>query len=415
MVVEGGRITGLGPNAQVRVPPRAQVVDGTGKYLIPGLWDMHVHVAKGGRPALPAYVLNGVTSVRDMGGDFALVQAWRDEIARGTLLGPRIKTAGPILEARWNYDRMAARTRNVEPIHRTRVPVGVIEDAERVVDSLARLGVDFLKVRTVQSRNTYRAIAAAARRHGLMLTGHAPPYPVQEIVAGGQRSVEHGLARPLSALPDSERTFALRELPGAGVAMVTTLVNFPSSLLVPVGDVRAALDDSVGRAHPGMRFVGRGLRDDWLEQASERGPDTTGALPAYFAQTVQTMRELHRAGVTIMPGTDVAVLLVYPGSSLHEELALLVEQVGMTPMEAIVSATSKPAAFFGMQAQLGTIAPGRIADLVLLDRNPLENIRHTREIAGVVQGGAYLSRDALRAIDGAVTALVAHPATASRP
>jgi hypothetical protein len=248
-----------------------------------------------------------------------------------------------------------------------------------------------------------------------MLTGHAPPYPVQEIVAGGQRSVEHGLARPLSALPDSERTFALRELPGAGVAMVTTLVNFPSSLLVSAGDVRAALDDSVGRAHPGCGSSAAGSATTGWSRRRSAAPIRPGRCPRTSRRPVQTMRELHRAGVTIMPGTDVAVLLVYPGSSLHEELALLVEQVGMTPMEAIVSATSKPAAFFGMQAQLGTIAPGRIADLVLLDRNPLESIRHTREIAGVVQGGAYLSRDALRAIDGAVTALAARPATASRP
>ncbi len=166
VVVADNRITELGRSGKVRVPKGAQVVDAKGKFLIPGLWDMHVHLAKAGANTLPLFIANGVTSVRDMGGDYVEVLKWKKEVSAGTRLGPRIKTAGPILESSSNLERMK-RERTIEPVERTRIGVPNPEAATAIVDSVAKLGVDFLKIRTVASLETYRAIVQAAKRNNL--------------------------------------------------------------------------------------------------------------------------------------------------------------------------------------------------------------------------------------------------------
>src|SRR5262245_26665438 len=176
VVIAGGRIAAIGENGKTPVPKGARVIDASGKYLIPGLWDMHVHLAKAGENTLPLFIANGVTGVRDMGGDGALVLKWRDEIAAGKRTGPRIKAAGPILESARNVERMK-REGTVEPVDRFRVGVAGPEEAENVVERLAKLGVDFIKIRTVASPETYRAIAAAARKRNLALVGHAAVAP----------------------------------------------------------------------------------------------------------------------------------------------------------------------------------------------------------------------------------------------
>src|SRR5688572_8483470 len=143
VLVREGRITAVGPVAQVAIPAGAHVVDGGGRFLIPGLWDMHVHLSKGGEVTLPVFVATGVTGVRDMGGDFAEVGRWRHEVAAGRRLGPRIRAAGPMLESAAYVERRL-RSRTVEPVARMRAAVAGPADAARVVDSLAALGVDFI-------------------------------------------------------------------------------------------------------------------------------------------------------------------------------------------------------------------------------------------------------------------------------
>lgn len=184
VLVQGGRIVHLGKDATVRAPAGARMIDARGKYLMPGLWDMHVHVAKAGSSSLSLFVANGITSVRDMGGDFAMIRALRDSVRTGTRVGPRIMTPGPMLEDAANVSRML-REGTVEPVARFRVPVATTADAERVVDSLSKLGVDFVKIRTVASREIYLAIGSAVRRHGLTLVGHMVSTP-EEILACGR-------------------------------------------------------------------------------------------------------------------------------------------------------------------------------------------------------------------------------------
>ncbi len=393
VIVSGRRIVAVASDNAVRAPAGARVVDARGKYLIPGLWDMHVHLAKAGAQSLGLFVANGVTSVRDMGGDFAMIRALRDSVHVGQRVGPRIKTPGPILEDPANVARML-RDGTVEPVARFRAPVATAADAERVVDSIARLGVDFVKVRTVASPEVYLAIGRAVRRHGLTLVGHMVSTP-DDILAANQRSVEHVILAQLGALPPTERRRAIQAFVAAGIGMVPTLVVGEKSLFVPDSLAAALVGDSAGRLDARRRYVAGYLVADWQEQIAERtqGPPVPWATIVPGLLSLQ--REIHAAGARMLPGTDVATALLYPGFSLHEELEQMVRHLGMTPAQALVSATRYPAEFFGMQDLLGTIGPGKLADLVLLDADPLVDIRNTTKLGGVVANGRYLDRAAL--------------------
>jgi len=402
VVVHGGRITAIDSAGRVALPAGATVVDGRDKFLIPGLWDMHVHLAKAGAPSLSLFLANGVTSVRDMGGDFAAVRAWRAEIAAGARVGPRIRTAGPILENAARVRRMKKRG-TVEPVDRYRASVADTIDARRVVDSVAALGADFIKVRTVASDEVYRAIASATRRRGLTLAAHGDIASPEAMLAAGQRSMEHAIYPSLQKRDPQTRTRLVRELADAGVAIVPTMVNYYQWLIVPASDARRIVEDSAGRIDPRRRYISGYLLEDWREQVAERDGVTDALirrfyLPRAYRSVLRDFRELHRAGVRILPGTDVGVALQYPGFSLRDELTFFVDTIGMTPMEALVSATRSAAEFSGQLDSLGTVTIGKLADLVLLEADPLVDIRNVGRIHAVIARGNVFDRAALAAM-----------------
>jgi len=397
VLIRNGRIVSLAPAGTIEVSESAQILDGAGKYLLPGFWDTHVHLSKIGPTALPLFVANGVTGVRDMGSDFAEVSLWREEIEVGLRIGPRIITPGPMVETAANVARMKSEG-VVEPVERVRAAVTSVEHASVVIDSLAALGVDFIKVRTFESPEALAALAGATADAGLAFTGHTFGLMPGQIVAIGFHTVEHFLFPTLDELEPELRVEAFRELAEAGIAVVPTMTTWHESLTQPtdeVGEIAAGRGDPLD---PRIRFISPSLRADWLEQAAERNEPAPFDINVLLESTIRNLREMQAAGVTILPGSDAAIVLIVPGFSLHDELSHLVADVGMTPHEAIIASTRQSAALFGLADEVGTIQPGKRADLVLLNANPLDDINNTRSIAGVIVNGRLFDRNELDAM-----------------
>jgi len=396
VLVRDDRIDYVGPTPALPSVPDAHIVDGSGRFLIPGLIDMHTHVSKTRASSLSLLVAHGVTTVRDLGGDHEELLRWRREIDAATRIGPRLLIAGPYLESATNAARQHATPvrEMVEPAERTRIGVATPADADRIVATIAARGVDHLKIRTTTDRETYLAIGAVAARHGLALAGHVQPYPLDDILGSGQASIEHGFYPPLDERPGLDRRAFFTRLAAAGVAIVPTLV-----VLERMG---TADDETLKRAVAeaetptgGKRRLSAYLRAEWREQLAEQSPELRTLYRRLQESNLRDLRDMRAAGVRILAGTDIGVLNIVPGESLHEELKLLVRDANLSPLDALRAATRDAAACLGREQEIGTIAGGRRADLVLLDANPLADITHVTRISAVVLRGRLFDRAAL--------------------
>ena len=394
VAVRDGRIVYVGPTAGLPALPDAQAIDGTGRFLVPGLIDMHTHVSKTRGSSLGLLVAHGVTTVRDMGGDHAELLRWRQEIVAGQRLGPRLVIAGPYLESAKNAARQHGTPPQemIEPVERTRIGVGTPADADRIIAQIAARGVDHLKIRTVEDRTTYLAIGAAARRHGLALTGHFQPLPFDDFFASGQRSIEHAFVPSLQERPAAERSAFIGRVARERIALVPTLVVLENLGGPDDASLKAGVE-AVEKS--GRRLLSAYLRAEWREQLAEQGADRRKVYGELHQSARRDFAEMRAAGVRILAGTDIGVLNIVPGRSLHDELALLVRDIGMTPHEALLAATVHAAAVMGLDRELGSIATGRQADMILLDANPLDDIGHISRISGVVLRGRYFDRTGL--------------------
>ena len=399
VLTDGGRIVSVTASAAFGVPTRTRVVDGTAKYLIPGLWDAHVHLSYVGACALPVFVANGVTSVRDAGARLDEIVPWRAQIARGELPGPQIRTAGPNIESGAWLDLAYGLAPTSDPIWHwgQRLRMNGPANAAIVVDSLARAGVDFVKFRNLP-RESFLALAAEARRRGLRLAGHAPKGTTLEAAAAaGLGSVEHAetVTLALASAPEADRLRTLAVIARAGMFVTPTLVTEVTLWLTSDSVARAILADSAGARDSRRRYVSRRTLNLWTHALvlNKKGADESVDWQALYRRHVADMRLARRAGVRFLAGSDVGALTgLYPGTGLHEELGLLVRDVGLTPLEALRSATTAPAAFFGMEQAMGTVAPGMAADLVLLDADPLADVGNMRRIRAVMVGGRLFDR-----------------------
>ncbi|MFL5381446.1 MAG: amidohydrolase family protein [Longimicrobiaceae bacterium] len=388
VLVEGSRIVAAGPAAGVRVPAGARVVDGTGKYLIPGLWDMHTHITYA-HAGLSLMLANGVTGIRDMGAErFATAKGWRDSIAAGQLLGPRMRISSPVVEsARW-----LAAVRRIEVYRaalRERFGPGSPEEAVRWVDSVAALGADHVKVRNWPAPEIAFALVTRAKERGLPVYAHAN----RPFAPRGVASYEHGIF-PALAVSDSERATLFRGWAARGVAFVPTTVTWAGRLL-PVDSLLARFD----RARtPAYRYLPPAMLQQWREEIEARKFETPFDYPPLFAADLRNFREMRALGIPLLAGADAPSIGIVPGFSLHDELERFVSVIGMTPREALHSATLAPAQFMGMVDSLGSVQAGKVADLVLLDADPLADIGNTRRIRAVIANGRLLDRAALDAL-----------------
>jgi imidazolonepropionase-like amidohydrolase len=409
VVITGDHITSVSETTDFQLPKNARVIDATGQYLIPGLWDMHVHSAfgdwfPGGRDIiLPLFIANGVTGVRDMGGDVPVLLEWRKEIASGRNIGPRMVISGPMLDGYLPNGKLR---------FPSSIAISTPASAVAAVDSLKTQGVDFIKVQSVISHDAYLAAAVEAHKQGLPIVGHVPDkVRIQEVVQAGQKSIEH-LMGIFEGCSTEEDRFIKGE--GSLKLLLTTqdqrrcdslikLLAQNQTWQVPTLAWQRGgtfLDQRDLKHEPLDKYVPAYWRDvTWHRFTDEMMPDLLrdplALRQEYFAHNLQMVGALHRAGVPFMAGTDTAPgVYIMPGFSLHDELANFVE-AGFTPMESLQTATSNPARFLGMEASFGSVEPGKIADLVLLSANPLEDIRNTRKISIVVANGQLFDRAAL--------------------
>jgi len=403
VIVRADRIAAVGPAGSTAIPPGARVVEGAGKYLMPGLIEMHAHLSKARGSSLGLFVANGITTLRDMGGDHEELLRWRREIVSGARVGPRVLIAGPYLESASNIARMRKDPPDarVEPFERIRIAVGSPEDARRIVAELSARELDFLKIRTTQNVETYRAINEAAAAHGLTVVGHVA-YDPQTVLEAGQDGIEHSFLPPTSDAEREARKAIWKQFAARGVPIVPTLVAFTEGTFPPIDHLRAMVADDGERADPRRRYVSRFMLLDWREQFLETSAERQQALKKIWEPIVGALRDMHAAGMDLLVGSDVAVLNVFPGFTLHDELERFVATLGLTPAETLDRATRRSATFLGIDRETGTIEPGKVADLVLLEANPLDDIRHTRRIAGVVLRGTFYDRAGLERVLAAV-------------
>lgn len=400
VIISGDRIGEIGEPGKVSIPPGAQTVDGSGKYLLPGLWDMHMHLSLVSDLAFPLLLANGVTGVCDMGGDLDQIDQWREQIAKGKRLGPRIIRAGPVLDG----------PRKEEGLYR--LTINNPAEAGPAVESLKKRGVDFIKVYHFLSPDSYFALADEAKKQGISFSGHIPNgVSPQEASDAGQRRLEHTavLLQSLIALEKNKEGRTQKQLTADafdklageegsalfqamaknGTWHTPTLVVAQSFLLRP--EMAAKQDDR-------RKYIAAITKEHWEKHnpvpqnvSAEDMAERKKALEKMF-HVVGAMR---RAGVSILAGTDPPTRDVFPGFSLHDELGLLVK-AGLSPLEAVQAATLNAVKCLGISDSHGTVEIGKIADLLLLDADPLAAIANTQKIAAVIVAGKFLPKAALQ-------------------
>jgi hypothetical protein len=412
VVIAGSTITDVGKTAEVAIPKGARVLDVAGAYLIPGLWDMHVHLFTDGRYnwAFPLLVANGITGIREMGTDLPIerIHHVRQEIASGARVGPRTAWTGRILDGAGTGYPIAAEVS--QPV-----------EGRRLVRLYKQQGADFIKVHDLLSRDTYLAIVDEAKREKIPLVGH-PPFSATVVEASdlGQHSIEHlkdvlvSASRDESSLRDQVRQVANQPTPNVSRTRAEILAidsydaNKAASLFTRfvrngtwhtptlVNKLTLAEADRAS-ARDSWKYVPRSLQERWL-RTWPKAPAVADdhGRSKYVRASADLTAALDRAGVQLLAGTDSPNPYV-PGFARQGELELMVEG-GMTPLDALRTATINPARFLKKERELGTIEKGKLADLVLLYANPLQNISNVKRIAAVVVNGRLLERTALDAL-----------------
>jgi len=430
VVIADGRIVAVGPAESITFDKTAHVVDARGKFVMPGLWDMHVHLAGvNADPSwskdtlLPLLLANGITGVRDMGGDLTALLAWKRDVESGALLGPHILASGPWLASRGKPSA-------------EQIPVANAEEARAAVRDLKQRGADFIKIISLPSREAFFAVADEARRQNISFVGHLPlEVGAVEASNAGMRSIEHFFysefvlsfsshedelrKRLLEARKngdaaawektelEADATYSeekaaslFQTLKKNGTWVTPTL----ASLAITSHPEAWKLDDS------NLDYVPPSLAKEWRDSLNDEQMKKGAAqLGRLSANDWKLTREMHRAGLPLLVGSDSLDPFVFPGDSLHRELAEFV-RAGFTPMEALQAATRGAAQFLGREKELGMIESGKMADLVLLDANPVENISNTRRIFAVIRNGQYLDRAALDVLLARAAAAAVPPA-----
>jgi imidazolonepropionase-like amidohydrolase len=423
-LVSGTHIAAVGPSSSIAIPRGAKIVDGSGKFLIPGLADMHLHLTGSGEPdgsrdfLLPLLIANGITTVRDMGGKVEFLKKLRGEIASGARLGPQIFFTGPYLDGN-------------PPSFQPSIVVENAAEGIAAVDKLTAEGVDFIKVQSRLQPEGYFAIASESKQLGIRFVGHVPDsITVAQASDAGQASIEHltgvllGCSTREEVLrqrqlnhPNKETASQAREreriwqrdlLNSYSETKAAALVRkfavnhtWQVPTLVLLMDLVYLTPSTIHEIDPRLKYVPQSVQTVWKQGRDELLRNANAQDFQHRTESAERSLEIvgkmNAAGVRLMAGTDSAAPNVFPGFGLQEELTYLV-QAGLTPLQALQAATTGPAEFLGKTNEQGRIATGQRADLVLLDADPLRDIRNTQQIRAVVLNGKLLDRSDLDAL-----------------
>ena len=415
IAVSGDTIRAVGPDRAVaRRYPAFRSYEASGKFVMPGLWDMHMHfgggpeLAEENKNLLPLYVAYGVTSVRDCAADISdSVLVWRSDIAARRLMGPTIYTSGPKLEG-------------YKPLWKGTIEVGTRAEVNAALDRLQAMRVDFVKITdNTLKPDIFLYAVQEAKRRGVKSSAHTPyALTIVQAADAGLSSIEHidylikagspkeaqiGADYAAGKLTYGEASDAFvetfdpayakrmyRRLAKRGIAVTPTL---------NMGRILAYLDREDHSKDPALAYIGPGLRKtyDWrVERAAKATPEQVAARHKEYELSAKVLPMLVEAGIPILAGTDAGYLnsFNYPGQGIHDELQRYFE-AGLTPQQALISATITGPAFLGHSDRYGAVSPGKAADLLILDANPLQSISATRSIRAVVLHGKLLDRAGL--------------------
>jgi len=395
VLVEDERIAAIAPSGEIDVPDGAERIDGTGRFLMPGLAEMHGHIPgsedrRYAEDILFLYVSNGVTTVRGMAGD-PLHLELREQTASGELTGPTIYAAGPALSG----------SNSATP-----------DAAERAVRERHAAGYDLLKV-VEMPPDSYERVASTAHRLGMPFAGHIPErVGLSGALDARQTSIDHldryveFMVPGYESMPDREAGFfgsGLVDLADPGriqEAISRTLEagtwNVPTLSLVEHLASPEPAENMI--RWPEMRYMPREVRDQWVRAKNEYGvrPDFQPPAARRLVELRRRLtKQLHDAGAPLALGSDAPQFFNVPGFSIHHEMAMMVAS-GLTPFEVLVTGTRNPARYFGTPEEFGTVEVGRRADLILLEADPLQDIGNVRQRAGVMVRGRWLPESTIR-------------------
>lgn len=386
----------------VQASSKTKTIDASGKFMIPGLWDMHAHYFWNYKTSNPALIANGVTGIREMWGNMDVINMVRKQTAEGKMIAPDIYSAGVIIDG-------------TPPIWPGSSGVGNAEEAIAEVDKQIAQGVDFLKVYSRLTREAYFAIADKSKSSKTPFAGHIPSsISIWEAMEAGQYSSEHmyGILEAVNSKPEE---LAAQPSSFSERSMQLMIDNFDADLFDSLATVMAKsnmwlsptltvlrsianLDDSTFTNDPRLKYVPAFMTSTWNPandfRFKNRPASYYEASRKSYKFQLSLMGKLAAKGVKIVAGTDYANPYCFPGFSLHDELALMVEG-GMSTLQALQAATINAAIFQKKEAQFGTVANGKLASLVLLNENPLNDISNTKKIDAVILRGKLMDRKAL--------------------
>lgn len=373
-----------------------KIVNCTDKYIIPGLWDMHVHLSTVGEESIPLFVLNGVTGVRDMGGNWSKLKEWR-KFGDGSeqYKFPKIKSAGPILESPQFYN-LLKQILGPEFV-KDRIAISSAEQANWIIDSLKTIGVDLIKVRTAASQDIFQAIASSSKRNDIPFTGHIDQnIDINVAIRNGIKTIEHDQFLQTLSLNKEDLKRILETAAESEVGFTPTLLATYNSRLRPKDELNQLISDTLNQKIPELKYLSPRLIESWKIETQIKAfeaPMNWDSLLVPLRSFAKSLAEQ----TMVLAGTDCGVQGIIPGKGIHEELIMLVEEMGLSNLEAIQAATINAVKNLELKGEYGSVEVGKKADLLILHENPLVDISNSAKIFSVVKNGNLLGNEEIEA------------------